>query len=103
MTTATGQFHVEKWDETPYRQADDGRKLTRATVRQTFRGDIEGEGVTEYLMAYKADGTANFTGLQTIDGRIAGKKGMVVLRLSGEFDGKCAKATPRCCRARVRV
>src|SRR5258706_15717192 len=92
MTIAIAQFHVEKWDEKPYRQGDDGRKLTKATVRQTFSGDIEGEGVTEYLMAYRADGTADFTGMQTIDGKVGGKRGVLVLRITGDFNGKCAKA-----------
>ena len=93
MTHATAQFHVDKWDETALREGDGKRKLTHATVKQTFKGDIEGEGVAEYLMAYKADGTADFTGLQTIDGKIGGKSGILVLRLSGDFDGKRAKAT----------
>lgn len=92
MTTASGEFKVGKWDEKAFDEGKDGRKLTRATVTQTFQGDIEGEAVTEYLMAYRADGTADFTGLQRIEGKVGGKHGVLVMRLEGAFDGKAAKA-----------
>ena len=87
MPTATGEFHIEGWDEQVFEDGHDGRKLTRATVRQSFSGDIQGEGLAEYLMAYRPDGTADFTGLQRIAGKVAGIKGVIVLRLSGQFDG----------------
>lgn len=92
MNTATGEFKIEQWDEKPYQEGTKGRKLTRATVVQKYTGDIVGTGTTEYLMAYKADGTAEFTGLQRIEGKIGGKRGAFVISLSGKFSGKGAKA-----------
>jgi hypothetical protein len=92
MPTATGEFHIVGWEEKVFEDGHDGRKLTRATVRQSFSGDIQGQGLTEYLMAYRPDGTADFTGLQRIEGKVAGIKGVIVLRLSGQFDGKAARA-----------
>lgn len=92
MPNASGEIQIKGWDEKPFQEGKDGRKLTRATVKQTFTGDIEGEAVTEYLMAYRADGTADFTGLQRIEGKVGGKTGAFVMRLSGSFDGKKAKA-----------
>lgn len=92
MSTASGTFQIDQWDEKPYQTGEGGRKLTRATVTQTYSGDIDGKAVTEYLMVYRADGTAEYTGVQRIEGTVSGRKGAFVLRLSGIFDGKGAKA-----------
>ncbi len=92
MSKASGAFKVTNWDEKPYQEGAGKQKLTRATVTQTFSGDIEGEGATEYLMAYNEDGTAEFVGVQQIDGAIDGKTGRIVLRLEGAFVGKKAHA-----------
>jgi hypothetical protein len=40
---ATSKFKIEGWDEQPYAETEDGGKLTRASVKQTFDGDISGE------------------------------------------------------------
>ena len=40
MTTAVGKFEIKDWKEGPYLEFGDGRKLTRASVAQTFLGDI---------------------------------------------------------------
>ena len=91
MKTANARFAITKWDETPY---DEGPpKLTRASVTKTLTGDIEGESQTEYLMAYRSDGSATFVGLERIVGTIAGKRGAVVLQRTGVFEGGQAKET----------
>ena len=41
-------------------------------------------------MAYQADGTARFVGLQLVDGEVAGRRGTFVLETSGEFAGGMA-------------
>jgi hypothetical protein len=91
MTKATGSFELASWDEDTYEEMDDGAKLTRASVTQTFSGDVAGEGAAQWLMAYRPDGTAHFVGLQSITGTIADRKGTVVLETIGDFDGKVAK------------
>src|SRR5205807_2491117 len=65
--------------------------LTRATVTQAFHGDIEGDGEVEFLMSYLADKSAVFVGLQYISGRLAGRSGSFVIKVSGTFDGGIAK------------
>ena len=35
-THAQGTFEIQSWDEKPYVEHDDGRKLTRASVSQSF-------------------------------------------------------------------
>ena len=90
MTTAKGTFELASWDEQTYEELDDGAKLTRATVTQTFSEDIEGEGSVQWLMAYRSDGTAHFVGFQLIRGTIGDRKGSFVLETIGDFDGKVA-------------
>ena len=88
----TGIFKIEGWDESAYSEEDDGRKLTQASVKQSFSGDIEGEGSVEWLMCYRPDQTAEFVGLQRIDGRLGGRSGsFVLLQTDGSFDGTEAK------------
>lgn len=89
-TEATGTFKLDSWDENAYEELDGGRKLTRAHVKQTFSGDIEGEGEVHWLMAYRPDETADYIGLQRITGSLGGRSGTFVLQTYGTFDGKVA-------------
>ena len=89
LAQAKGGFEINKWDEKPA-GAVGGPKVTRATVTQRFTGDIKGTGTTEYLMVYRPDKTAQYSGVQVIRGSVGGKKGSFALRLRGYFDGKRA-------------
>src|SRR5919108_6125928 len=89
---ATATFKIEEWDEKPYAEMEDGRKLTQASVRQALSGGIEGEGEVEWLMCYRADQTADFVGLESIVGRIGDRSGsFVALHSAGSFDGTVAR------------
>lgn len=90
-THATGTFKVKNWKEKPYNKIEGGAKLTRATVTQTFRGDIKGEGAVEFLMAHRADKSAKFVGIQYITGRIGDRSGGFALQVTGTFEGGVAK------------
>jgi hypothetical protein len=92
-TSANATFSLDGWDEAPYEELADGRKLTRASVKQTFAGDIAGAGAVEWLMAYRPDATADFVGLQRITGTLGGKSGTFVLSTVGTFDGQEAAGT----------
>jgi hypothetical protein len=89
---AKGGFEIKDWNEKPA-GAPAGPKVTRATVKQTFTGDIKGSGTTEYLMVYRPDKTAQYSGVQVINGSVGGKKGSFALRLRGYYDGKRAVTT----------
>ena len=91
MTRARGSFTIDSWDEEPYAETDGGGKLTRASVKQSFAGDIEGEGETEWLMCYRPDQTADFVGLGRVVGSVGDRSGSLVLESTGTFDGKEAK------------
>jgi hypothetical protein len=84
-------FTVESWDEEPLWEAKDGSKVTRATVGQTVEGDASGTGIAHWLMAYRADGTAEYTGIQLLDGAADGRTGTLVLHSAGTFDGTTAQ------------
>jgi hypothetical protein len=84
-TEATGTFKIDSWDEEKH---GDGGGLTRATVKQTFSGDISGSGETDWLMWYRADKTAAFTGYLRVEGAVGDRSGSLVLQSTGAFDGK---------------
>jgi hypothetical protein len=87
------RFEIKSWDESPYKEFDDGSKWTRATVAMAFSGDIEGDGATEWLMCSPDGGVTTFVGVQRVAGRIGDRDGRFVLHGSGTFDGKEAKGT----------
>jgi len=91
MKTVNARFAIKSWDEKPYSEGPDLPKLTRASVSKTFTGDIDGEGVVEYLMIYANDGSASFVGLERITGTLAGRSGTFVLQRTGVFEGGLAK------------
>src|SRR5262249_27344838 len=89
--TANARFAIKSWDEKPYSEGQDLPRLTRANVTKTFTGDIDGEGVVEYLMMYRSDGSATFVGLERVVGSIDGKAGTFVLQRTGVFESGLAK------------
>ena len=91
MTTASGAFQVAAWQEDTYEETGEGKGLTRAVVKLTFSGGIEGEASVQWLMAYRPDGTARFVGLARITGSVDGRSGSFVLENAGEFDGMVAR------------
>ena len=84
---AHGGFEIDEWDEKPA-GITVGPKVTRASVTQTFTGDIKGSGTTEYVMAYRADKTADYSGVQVISGTLGIRKGSFALLVRGTYDGK---------------
>jgi uncharacterized protein DUF3224 len=93
MTTAAGSFTVASWQEEAYEEPADGGKLTRATVTLALDGALDGEAAMQWLMAYRADGTAAFVGLARLTGAVDGRRGSLVLQNTGEFDGTVARGT----------
>ncbi|HEX6133802.1 MAG TPA: DUF3224 domain-containing protein, partial [Longimicrobiales bacterium] len=53
--------------------------------------DIDGAAQVEYLMMYRADGSAAFVGLERVVGRIGEKTGTFVLQRTGTFEGGQAR------------
>ena len=88
----TATFEIAAWDEKPF--DDDGQvaKLTKASVEKRYAGGIEGTAVTEWVMAYGVDGTADFVGIERIRGSVGGQTGSLVIRHVGTFANGAANA-----------
>lgn len=91
-TDITASFEVTNWDEAPFDERSDAAKLTAAHVTKFYSGGIEGDSVTEWLMAYAEDGTATFVGIERIKGTIDGRKGTLVVQHVGEYRDGAATA-----------
>lgn len=89
--TAKARFAIQAWDEKAYSEGPGLPKLTRASVTKTYSGDIAGDAQVEYLMMYRADGSASFVGLERFVGRIAGRSGAFVLQRMGVFEAGLAR------------
>ena len=81
-SSMTAEFHLNHWDEELY--ADDP-KLARASVQKRFTGAMDAISTSEYVMAYADDGSATFTGIEHITGRIGERSGTLVLQHAGRF------------------
>lgn len=86
---ASATFKVESWNEEKTGEAEHGATAP-ARVEQSLSGEIEGAGLAQWLMCHRADETAEFVGLQRIEGRVGGREGSFVLTSNGDFDGKRA-------------
>lgn len=82
---ATATFEIKKWDEHPYIESDDGAKMTRAEIEYIYHGDIEGESIVQYLMAYRPDGAGTAIALERITGSVGGRAGSFVLQHTSTF------------------
>ncbi|MFK8019056.1 MAG: DUF3224 domain-containing protein [Pseudomonadales bacterium] len=94
-STATGTFKIDSWEENTLVEYEHGGKMTRATVKQSYSGDIEGSSDIEYLMLHNASGSAKFVGYETIQCSLAGKQGSFVLQHDGEFSIGIASSSYR--------
>jgi hypothetical protein len=94
MPTATGTFEITEMHEDPWSRAEQEPRLTRAGGTQRFSGDIEGDGVVEWLACY-ANGQGRLVGLQRIDGTLSGRAGAFVIESTSDHDGKQSAGTWR--------
>jgi uncharacterized protein DUF3224 len=90
---ANATFEIKNWDEKTYGEIAGAPKLTRVSVTKSYKGDIEGEGKLEYLMAYGHEGSASFVGIERLNGRIGDKHGNFVFQHVGTFKDGVAKST----------
>jgi hypothetical protein len=86
MTTVTTKLGIKSWDEKPYRELPDGRRLSRAEVVLAGDGELTG-GAFESLLVYAADGTSTFVAVMQLDT----ESGSLFLTGQGGFDGTTAR------------
>jgi hypothetical protein len=96
---AKASFALKSWDEKTWDgQVWDrvpGRKLTRAQITYSYEGDLQGEGTTQMLTFYRDDGTASFTALEEITGKLGGKSGSFVVQHTGSYANGVATSSLR--------
>ena len=85
-TRVTPTFGIRAWDERPWHEGENGRKLTRATVTKTYEGALQGEGTMEYVMAYADTARATFVGIERFEGSLDGRSGSFVMKDVGRFE-----------------
>ena len=93
---AEGTFTVASWEEDTFQDlAGQEEKLTKARMGFQLSGDLAGDLVSDTLMYYREDGTAEYTGLQRFTGQIAGRSGTCVMIADGGYNGGEARSTWR--------
>jgi hypothetical protein len=83
---------VASWDENPYDEGEGLPKLSRASVKFTYEGDITGESASEMFMVYVGE-EAEYVGLERVTGSVGGRKGTFVTSGVGTFKGGVASTT----------
>ena len=83
---ASATFEITSWEETAYDEPADGPKLSRATVKKTFKGEVEGESTAELLMC-QAEGGAGYLASERVVGRVGERTGSFVVQHGGINDG----------------
>jgi hypothetical protein len=78
---------VHKYEPAAYEEPAQGPGLVRIHVEESFSGDIEGDGVAEFLQVSRADGSASFVGLERVTGAVSGRRGTFVLQDAGTVEG----------------
>jgi hypothetical protein len=84
---ANAVITVHKYEPAAYEQPGEGPVLTRIHVEESFSGDIEGDGVVEFLQAARPDGSASFVGIERVTGTVAGRDGTFLLQDAGTVEG----------------
>ena len=86
-TRASAVITVAKYEPEVYDQPAEGPVLTRIHVEESFNGDIEADGVVEFLQSANADGSASFVGIERVSGTLAGRTGTFLLQDQGTVGG----------------
>ncbi len=90
---ATATLEIKNWQEAPFHEIAGGPNLVRASVTQSYTGEIAGEGTLEYLMIYQEDGVVPTIALERVAGRIGDRSGSFVLRHTGSYADNLAQTT----------
>lgn len=88
-------FEIASWDETPFEDGNEATKLTEALVSKRYDGDIKGTSTTKWLLAYAADKSALYVGIEHIIGTVGGMEGSLVLLHDGAYRDGVASAELR--------
>ena len=63
-----GSFSITQWDEDTLSERSEGIKVSHASIKQVYSGEMSGESNVEFLMSYQSQMSAKFTGFETFVG-----------------------------------
>lgn len=86
-----GSFEVTSWSEEQAEGLAESAKVTTAAIGQRFSGGIEADTISDTVMTYNDDGTAEFISYHRVVGEVGDKSGSFVLRGFGRYDGTDAR------------
>src|SRR4051812_24751223 len=84
---------IDRWDDKPSAEYDDGTKVAHAVVSLTDGKDGLASGHLESVLYYGADGTSSYVGVLHVDGELDGRSGSFTALGHGEYDGTTASST----------
>lgn len=87
-TRANAVITVHKYEPSAYDDPPEGPALTRIHVKESFSGDIAGQGEVEFLQAGQANGSASFVGIERVTGQVSGRQGTFLLQDAGTVQGQ---------------
>jgi hypothetical protein len=85
-TRANAVITVHKYEPVAYEEPAEGPVLSRIHVEEAFNGDIEGDGLVEFLQASRPDRSASFVGIERVTGSVAGRNGTFLLQDVGTVE-----------------
>jgi hypothetical protein len=85
---AIANFEVTSWEQSTYDEPEGLPSLSRATVKKSFRGEVEGNSVAELLMCRPDDNSGGYIGSERIIGSVGGRSGSFVVQHGATQDGE---------------
>ena len=79
MQRAQGTFSLDRFDDEPPYDDQDGVKLARAHITKTFQGDLTGTSETDIITVH-TENPAAYAGIERFQGTVQGRKGSFVLQ-----------------------
>jgi hypothetical protein len=70
------------YDSKPYDECG-GLSVSEVQVLEEFRGEFAGTGTARFLMVSRADGNAQFTGMERFVGKVGESSGSFLMQNSG--------------------
>ncbi len=83
--TAESTFKITAWKEDAAAGTEEGGRLVRAHVTKSYAGELRGDGLVEYVMSYRGDGTASFVGYEILTCELGERSGSLVFEHRGTF------------------
>ncbi len=95
-------FFPAKWDEKMIDQPSPGTKLTKVSAEFAYTGQMQGQGLAEYVMFYASydehdphEASAEYVGFVRFKGNLNGRSGAFVFEEKGSFQARTATSSLR--------